>query len=418
MYYFDCFDRINTTEKEDILKYCRESEEAVITYPGLANLNARRALECLCRSVLKDRGTFGNDELENMKLEDMIEICKRTRAFSYRAKELAHNIRKKTNKRVHPNIQDDIENAMNVVNDMYDLLAETFRIRAARFDRTRIRIGKYEIVRHILKSFYEQCEEKLGKYNYIVKNDHGDYYYMKGYLKNDETRPLSKRNNETNALIRQSRIRSLYLTPTDVVDTSVDSDRYFIAYSIYKESFVLGENRKNFTLAQSTDIVLDVINAILDMNKIGLNYRNLNPFNVIITPYEDSYQAMIINMEGVRNKNAEQTVYGELKQFYKENVFIPQEIRNIPVEDYDSNDIPWDKVYTYSCAALFIYCAYPSVITGDVIDVVNISTELPVGEPLTNFLINTFGSSLELVEPPEKLKEILEAMRKDLQKDA
>lgn len=423
--YFEQFNDIITAQKDRLLRRCKDAEKLIFVRPNYAIFMARQALECLCGSLLSDEG-----KKYNSNLCDTIELCRSSNLFTKEISDTAHKLRIKANDVVHNGEFDgSIDNmgtnyAYKVVRDLYSIMKRTFKKKDSilPFNPVSLPIGEYCIVRTVEKSLFElrnanvtdkERKRDVESYNYIAKRNESEYVYIKSYNKNDKNNPFYNRTESVIDIINRSRIRDTYAPRISRIDTDSNCERSYAAYPIYEDSEVLFEHEGEFSLRQSIAITLDIICTIEAMYRMQLSYRNVNPYRVVITPYENSYQAILVNMESVRNENDPATIYNAVRKFYKENVFIHPAVRNIPAEEYDGNSIPWDKAAAYSCMVLFAYCAVPESINAMNIDMQEIDSllrEYPELDELciSDYIYDTFQNSFQDIPALSEMRKVFE----------
>ncbi len=419
---FDVFDKIDLLPKykSKVINSAKSAERNVLVSPYNALLNARVSLENLCKSLINSNHLEHIRENGSVNLATMIETCTSNGVFS-KGNE-AHQIRLNGNKAAHGKGDADllhivnsenVELAMESVKDLFTILAEIFPNQAngVEFDVNRVPFGFYEIVRTVPKSDNEVI---FGDFNYFVKDPKDNYYYFQVIHRNSESstqNDLGARSVLTGNRIKDDKKRTSFLLdvyyPSNLM---AESDRDYIAYSVYSDSKLLAEVKPG-TLKekQVVQIALDILNVLLELKHIGdgIHLRNIQPGNVIITPDGDDYMASVVNMETAKINNYDATVFASMKDLIVTNPFLPREVR----QDNEGKSINWEKVDVYSVAVLMVYCVDSSAVK-DIIDTDILYDYF--SEEIAGILADIFDSSLNEIDGIEELKEKLENALEEL----
>ena len=211
--------------------------------------------------------------------------------------------------------------------------------------------------------------------------------------------------------IKEDKKRTSYLLdvyyPSNLM---AESDRDYIAYSVYSDSKLLAEVKPG-TLEekQVVQIALDILNVLLELKNIGngIHLRNIQPGNVIVTPNGDDYMASVVNMETAKINNYDATVYASMKDLIATNPFLPREVRH----NDEGKDTNWEKVDVYSVAVLMVYCV-DSTAVKDTIDTDILYDYF--SEEIADILTDIFDSSLNEIDGIDELKEKLEDALEEL----
>lgn len=433
---FDNFNEINIDEKELLLRNCKSAERNIMISPYNAIANSRAALEILCKALIKKNNVeqikpkpktckHCNRPIEDKfssqpNLATMIDTCLRERLFTNT--EAATLIRKNGNDTLHANrgseklhiVNDkNIEKAGSCVQALYSILTEVFSTEqpVPDFDSQKIPFGFYEIVRAVPKA---KNEVICGENNYFVKDPQGNYYYFQVFNRNaseDSKNKLGARGVLTGNRIKEDKGRKSYLLdvhyPSNVL---AESDREYIAYSVYSDSKLLSEiESPNFTEREIVQIATDLTNVLVELQSIGqgISLRNIQPGNVIVTPCEDGYMAGIVNMETAKIQGYEATVYKNMKSILEENPYMPREARI----SKESDNIPWEKADIYSVAKIMIYCMDPEKVKSEVDEDFIYDN---FSEEVADLLIDTLESSINVIDDPIDFKEKLENAAEEL----
>ena len=121
-----------------------------------------------------------------------------------------------------------------------------------------------------------------------------------------------------------------------------ESDREYIAYSVYSDSKLLSEiDHPKFTEREIVQIAIDLTNILIELQSIGqgISLRNIQAGNVIVTPCEGGYMAGIVNMETAKIQGYNATVYKSIESSFSENPYMPREVR----QGNESENIQWEK---------------------------------------------------------------------------
>lgn len=414
---FDLFDEIDLLPKykSKVINSAKSAERNVLVSPYSALLNARVALENLCKSLIK------SNHLEHIREKDgsvdlttMIATCITNRVFTKEGE--AHQVRLNGNKAAHGKgdaeklyivNSTNVELAMESVRYLFDILSEVFPNQAngAEFDVNRVPFGFYEVVRTVQKSDNEVI---FGDFNYFVKDPKNNYYYFQVLHRNSESstqNDLGARSVLTGNRIKEDKKRTSYLLdvyyPSNLM---AESDRDYIAYSVYSDSKLLAEVKPGFLEEkQVVQIALDILNVLLELKNIGngIHLRNIQPGNVIVTPNGDDYMASVVNMETAKINNYDATVFASMKDLIVTNPFLPREVRQIN----EGKSTNWEKVDVYSVAVLMVYCVDSSAVKE------TIDTDILYdyfSEEIADILTEIFDSSLNEIDGIEELKEKLE----------
>ena len=253
-----------------------------------------------------------------------------------------------------------------------------------------------------------------GENNYFVKDPQENYYYFQIFHRNaseESQNELGARGVLTGNRIKEDKGRKSYLLdvhyPSNVL---AESDREYIAYSVYSDSKLLSEiGSPHFTEKEIVQIAIDLTNVLVELQGIGngISLRNIQPGNVIVTPCEDGYMAGIVNMETAKIKGYGATVYKSLKALISDNLYLPREVR----QGDEPEGIQWEKADVYSVAKIMVYCMNPSEVKSEVDDDFIFDC---FSEEIGNLLINTFQSSINLIDNPADFKGKLENAIKEL----
>lgn len=419
---FDIFDEIDLLPKykSELINAAKVAERNVLVSPYNTLLNARVSLENLCKALIKSNHLEHVREDGSVNLTTMIETCTSNGVFT--KKDEAHQIRLNGNKAAHLKAgaehlhivnAENVEMATTSVKCLFAILAELFPNQAngAEFDVNRVPFGFYEIVRAVPKSDNEVI---FGDYNYFVKDPKENYYYFQVLPRNSESstqNDLGARSVLTGNRIKEDKKRTSYLLdvyyPSNLM---AESDRDYIAYSVYSDSKLLAEVKSGvLDEKQVVQIALDILNVLLELKHIGngIHLRNIQPGNVIITPDGDDYMASVVNMETAKINNYDATVFASMKDLIVTNPFLPREVR----QDSEGKSTNWEKVDVYSVAVLMVYCVDRTAVkenidTDDLYDYFS--------DEVADILAEIFDSSLNEIDGVEELKEKLEDALEEL----
>ena len=101
------------------------------------------------------------------------------------------------------------------------------------------------------------------------------------------------------------------------------------------------------------------------------------------------------------------TVYKSIESSFSENPYMPREVR----QGNESENIQWEKADIYSVAKIMVYCKDPAEVKSEVDeDFIYDSFSEKVGD----LLIDTFESSINMIDEPADFKEKLEYAVKNL----
>lgn len=425
---------------ERVKKLTGKSENLVFGYDEIDNIYskawARAALEILCKGLIKKNNV---EQIKpqpkickncNMPIEDtvnlppnlatMIDTCLKEGLFTN--EDAAALIRKNGNDTLHANKgaqklhvvnAKNIEKAGSCVQALYTLFKEVFgqELLVPDFDLNKVPFGYYEIVRAVPKAPNEVI---CGDNNYFVKDPQENYYYFQVFHRNS----MEERDNELGARgvltgnkIKEDKGRKSYLLdvhyPSNVL---AESDREYIAYSVYSDSKLLSEiDHPKFTEREIVQIAIDLTNILIELQSIGqgISLRNNQAGNVIVTPCEGGYMAGIVNMETAKIQGYNATVYKSIESSFSENPYMPREVR----QGNESENIQWEKADIYSVAKIMVYCKEPAEVKSEVDeDFIYDSFSEKVGD----LLIDTFESSINMIDEPADFKEKLEDAVKNL----
>ena len=433
---FDNFDGIDIVDKTSLLRNCKSAERNIMISPYNAIANSRAALEILCKGLIKKNNV---EQIKpqpkickncNMPIEDtlnlppnlatMIDTCLKAGLFTN--EDAAALIRKNGNDTLHANKgaqklhvvnEGNIEKASSCVQALYTLFKEVFgqELLVPDFDLNKVPFGYYEIVRAVPKAPNEVI---CGDNNYFVKDPQENYYYFQVFHRNS----MEERDNELGARgvltgnkIKEDKGRKSYLLdvhyPSNVL---AESDREYIAYSVYSDSKLLSEiDHPKFTEREIVQIAIDLTNILIELQSIGqgISLRNIQAGNVIVTPCEGGYMAGIVKMETAKIQGYDATVYKSIESSFSENPYMPREVR----QGNESENIQWEKADIYSVAKIMVYCKDPAEVKSEVDeDFIYDSFSEKVGD----LLIDTFESSINMIDEPADFKEKLEYAVKNL----
>ncbi len=433
---FDVFDEITIDEKELLLRNCKAAERNIMISPYNAIANSRAALEILCKGLIKKNNV---DQIRpqpkickncNTPIEDtlnlppnlatMIDTCLREGFFTN--EDAAALIRKYGNDTLHANkgaqklhvVNDrNITKASECVHSLYTIFTEVFcdTMSVPDFDSNKVPFGYYEIVRAVPKASNEVI---CGEYNYFVKDPQENYYYFQIYYRNtseDSKNELGARGVLIGNKIKGHKGRKSHILdvhyPSNVLE---ESDREYIAYPVYSDSMLLSEiSCPEFTEKEIVQIAIDLTNVLIELQGIGegISLRNIQPGNVIVTPCKDGYMARIVNMETAKIQGNSGTLYAYMEKMLEMNPYMPREVR----QGNESDIIQWDKADVYSVAKLMVYCKNPSEAK---IEVDEDFIYDSFSEEIGDLLIDTFQSSINMIDNPMNFKEKLENAVKEL----
>ncbi len=414
---FDVFDNIESLRKDALLGSAKAAERNIYLSPYNAMINARTAIEALCISLIKENGleVLRNDS-GIVNLATQIETCLINKVFLN--KEAADNVRLNGNKvhdkeayKLHLVRKENVDQAIQSVKGLFDIMAEVyFKGEEIIFDENKIPFGFYEVVRAVPKSGNEVI---YGDYNYFVKDPYKNCFYFQVLSRKDDDENgnlLGERGVLAGRRIKQDKGRHNYLLdvhyPSNLLQ---DSDRDYIAYSVYEDSKLLSEMTDvSFADREIVIIALDIVNALIELSNIGggIALRNIQPGNVIITPNVDGYMASIVNMETAKIQNYEQTVYANMNNILEGNPYIHRDVRKGIGDDFD-----WHKVDIYAVAMLMMYCKNPSMVKLEP-DEDDIYDEFP--DSLADLLIDITESSVDAIVDLGTFKEMLEDVLEEL----
>lgn len=412
---FDLFNNIEFEKKELLLRNAKSAERNIMVSPYNTLANARAALEILCKGLIKENN-LAQLELEksHRNLFSMVQLCLQYGFFVNGA--AANQIRKYGNDTLHANEgsqklhvvnEENVGKAMDAVQALYAVLLEVFfkDIESQSFNVNNIPFGAYEIVRVVQKADNEII---FGNYNYFVKDSEENFYYLQIFHRNS----TMVRNNELGArgILAENKVRGDKGRKSYLLDVHYpcnlpsESDREYIAYSVYADSELLSEvSSGQLSEKQIIQIAIDLINVLIELKSIGegIYLRNIQPGNVIITPNGDDYMAGIVNMETAKIEGYNVTVFGSIKSLIEGNPYVPLEVRN----GSQSGDIQWDKVDIYSVAKIMVYCVNPKMVE-DEIDEIDLYNNF--SDDVADVLADIFGSSVNTIDGAEEFKEKLQ----------
>ncbi|MGN0424012.1 MAG: hypothetical protein ACI4FY_01725 [Acetatifactor sp.] len=410
---FDVFNQIQFSRKATVLENGRSAESKILMSPYDAMTAARTAFEALCKGLIKDDRAIPCPP----HLAGMIEKCLEEHIFTDKA--AAYAIRDNGNVTVHTKKKIDfhavneitIQIATESVKSLYEIMMEVFtdRLEQLPFDPLKIPFGIYEVVRAVPKA---ENEVVVGKYNYFVRDPQDNYFYFQIYHRNSDVESnneLGARGMVAGKRIKEDKRRRSYLLDEHYPGGKLEnSDRDYVAYSVYEDSRLLSEMRSvRFTERQIVQIALDLVNVLIELKRIGqgMHLRNIQPGNVIITPDGENYMAAVVNMETAKIKGYEGTVMNALKPLIDGNPYWPGEVRKR--ETYDG--VPWDKVDLYSIAKIMIYCADPKCLQAEVDegDLYDLFSD-EVVEILSPILFDSLNTLDEMEIVKEKLENVLD----------
>ena len=199
----------------------------------------------------------------------------------------------------------------------------------------------------------------------------------------------------------------MFINPSNVL---AESDREYIAYSVYSDSKLLSEiDHPKFTEREIVQIAIDLTNILIELQSIGqgISLRNIQAGNVIVTPCEGGYMAGIVNMETAKYKDMMRLFIRALSlHFQKIHICRVKCVKEMSLEN-----IQWEKADIYSVAKIMVYCKDPAEVKSEVDeDFIYDSFSEKVGD----LLIDTFESSINMIDEPADFKEKLEYAVKNL----
>ncbi|MBP3783223.1 MAG: DUF4145 domain-containing protein [Butyrivibrio sp.] len=417
---FDVFDDIEFDRKDQLLRNCKAAERYIIVSPFISVAHARAALEILCKGMIKEHAVkqiipSGDGKPGNPNLATMIATCVKNGIIT--KTEDAAVIRKNGNDALHINKgsqkiqvvnEKSVKKAMDSVEALFHVFQDVFHTHTdIDFDKLKVPFGFFEIVRAVPKAPNEVI---FGEFNYFVKDPQENYYYLQIYHRNSEEEignTLGERGMLAGNRIKGNKGRTSYLLdvyyPSNLL---AESDREYIAYSVYNDSCLLSEMQGGqLTDKQVVMIALDITNALLELESIGegIHLRNLQPGNVIITPNADGYMAGVVNMETAKITGYEATVIGSMRELITQNPYMPRELRNFA--ENGPLDINWEKVDVYSLGKIMVYCKDPSLVKEEIDDSV-LYDIFP--DEIADILYDIFTSSINMIYSPMELKEKLQ----------
>lgn len=407
---FDNFNDIEFGEKALLLRNCKAAERNIMVSPYNALANARAALEILCKGALQERGAYVHENLYCM-----IRRCINENIFFNEA--AATYIRKAGNDTLHANAgagtlhivnETNVDKAIKSSQSLYKIMAEVFS-KSVIFDVNKIPFGFYEIVRVVPKA---KNEVVFGKYNYFVKDPKENYYYFQIFHRNSndkDNNELGKRGVLAEKEIKKNKKRKRYLLdvhyPSDLL---AESDRDYIAYSVYPDSFLLSEMKEtNLNEKQIIHIAIDLVNTLIELEKVGngIHLRNIQPGNVILTPNGEGYMAGIVNMETAKMEGYRTTVSGSLKKLMDDNPYLPTEIRIMK----ELTSVSWSRVDIYSIAKIMVYCRNPKIVKCEMdADDVHENFSDEMAEVLLHIFESSVNAIMDVQTFGEQLKNVLE----------
>lgn len=423
---FDNFNKITFAKKDKLLEDCKIAERNIKVNPFIAMINARSALEVLCRTIIKEKNLTQVKESDGTaNLSTQIETCVNNGVFNNM--EAATSIRKLANNVVHGNrgfqnfhkVNDDtVKKALETVSQLYLIMQEVFDLTDTQFefDQQKIPFGYYEIVRAVEKAPNEII---VGEYNYFVRDPQNNTFYFQILHQNSSSENknnLGERSVLVGNRIKEDKSRKSYLLdvhyPSNVMP---GSEHEYIAYSVFSDSRLLSEIREGeLNEKQIVEIALDLVCVLEELRKIGdgISHRNIQPGNVIITPNESHYLAALVNMETAKITGYEKTIYKDMKslEVFSANSYMPPEVREGLLEE--TNVSSWEKVDIYSIAKIMLYCMNPSLVKLEV-DMDDVYEYF--SEETGNILDNILNSSLNLIYELCEFREELENVLKELQ---
>ena len=405
---FTQFQTITFPNKAQLLKLCKMAEQNIMIDPYEAVTASRTALEVLCKGLVTQHHLsvpVGSDGRDN--LFQLSQACVEN---GYIQNDNAlQKVRRDANPVIHAATEPHIQLAKDVVRSLFLVMQQAFHVNEGRFDGNKIPIGEYEILRRVPKA---RNEVVMGDYNYFTRSEMNGTYYLQVYKKsyqNEAQQKLKGRTEDVHKIIKGEKKRRQYLLHTNILNTSEDSDRFYMVYEVHNDSILLSELDRPLDAKNAIRIAFDLLGALQDMKRMGsgLHHRNIQPGCVIITPEDDEYQAALVNMETAKIEQADNTVIGSIKDTFKDNIYLPREVR-----DYkDGQQIDWEKADVHSVAKILVYCLDSKLVEADM-EIDPLYDLLP--ETVVIALNEIFGNSLALSLSIREFKGILEEALEEL----
>ena len=341
---FDVFNHV-FTQSPIILNQCKDAERLILTDPHDAIVNAREALEGICKSLLPRTNRY-----ERMQLNQMIRFCVNNAVFSNDTNPTI--VRECGNKVVHADLTTDyhianennIKEALTVVEALFCIVAETSRVTNVRFDKHKIPFGAYDIVRKVGKSPNEVI---VGDWHYFVKNANDDYFLLQ--ILPRKSAALGTRNEDARRILKEQ--YKSQLLNTHNLTVSAQADRQYVLYSVKKDSFLLSENRCEMTPRQAVQVGIDLVKELLEMKEQGIHHRNIQPSSVLLTPVNGMFRADLVNMETTKIEKIDYTIYDHIRDLFSNNLYIPPALRMGEEDSFTE----WEKADVYAVAMVMIY---------------------------------------------------------------
>jgi hypothetical protein len=398
--------------KDNLISHTTGAEASVYIDPYNAIVSSRSALECLVNGLIRQHNIITQAD----NLCDKIELCLDKHVFILGAEDAGNKatyVRQHGNKVVHAvttnNMhianKQNIATAIEVVSSLYDVIKIAFDI-AVPFDKTKIPFGDYEIIRAVKKI---DGEIICGDYNYFVRENDGDVYYLQCLpltAEEDDTTLFTRRNEEARNNIRNDRRRHTYLPEIKTIPLPVGSDRKYVLYKVFDDSYLLSERFKNFSLKDAISIGCDLLHILLELDKVGngMHHRHITPGCVIITPDNGSVLASLVNMQTAKIVNNPGTIIGGLRGIIESSLYIPNDVRGFGEENLFN--VNWEQVDVYSTAMIMLYCIDPNLVR----DTVNIDDLFKYGfsDNMVDLFELIFSGSTAYIPSLEKVLEVLE----------
>ncbi len=324
---------------------------------------ARTALESLVSGIFTQSGE------KIIPLYDMIVKGVEKGMIPKELESAMHNVRTRGNKgAVHPYAElrlreatdENVQLAVENLKDLHRVLTGYFGI-DAQFNENSIPFGDYKVIRMVEKAPNEII---AADFNYFVREDDGDEYFLQCVPLSDDDKAMAfvNRGEEARTLIRDSIDRRTYLCETTVRNLYGNRTR-LVLYRIPRDSFLLSEyTNKKYTNRQIVRIGLDLIETLLELEGAGdgIHHRNINPGCVVLAPKKNYYLAYLVDMQTAKIENSLFTVIPQLAEKHKNNPYIPADVRRMSLEKQMA--FPWEKVDVYSVAKTVLYCINPEAV--------------------------------------------------------
>ena len=368
-----------SAQMSSCLNDCIEAERNARMRPMHTLTVARRALENLFMEQCKKYGVYFSGLMQGIDA-----ACPYLPGNREKIKRQAHFIRRRGNDDVHPDedetklvhaaTDNNINRAIKVLHNMYDVLSMIYGAPAGcHFDEMRIPFDEYEIIRKIKDRDTIQLER------YFVRGANNRTYYLQS-LSHQKMAELEARRNEANQKVYENLRRGSRLLLPVPLPVPENSDRKLLIYEAYPKSILLDEQDARMPLKDALNLGLDLIDALEELNSLGMHHRNICPSCVLVDPLPNGgYEAYLLDLQLSKIINSDLTVNAKLISEYDRSNYVPSSLWTL---EQLKKDVPWEQVDVYAVCKVVLFCIQKGLVQANNISQLQSHSELKNADAL------------------------------------